>query len=804
VPLFEQVAVLREVDLHYKWSPFVTSSMTIQDIDKLDTVGWAVVGLPQFGLARDGCFRAFGCDCIMEDGSFLLVGQGVQDRPEDVPYDEPFFLEGLEGLQIPDPPTRLGSGRVTVRGFSGVVHILSPTKVRTRIVSNINPNLPFIPKSLLDFVMKRMCGVLFSRLQYAAKKAAADPVRNPHAQRMRENEAFYKGWLMPKFQSYCDHVGWTMPTVPAFNLTEEQLQRAGRLHEAHSIPVPPIRSLTSLESPESAPSMNGNGVHPSSASAPDLEPQNVQGETSAAGLQVQFSDSNSAISSVSGDVSMKSFLHDNPISQYLRELEERTQREKARKIAEGRQQVAEQLRPRSISDDNYARLQQLKEAKARRQRRKGPSPVQQPNGPIDAETTEGGTLTLTDRFHSHGRATRFVVTFVLVMALLLTLCSDRLLGFDSILRMHAESIWTDILLDIATLAYIGVSTAVFFVMSYVSLVYAFDSLDIGTKSGKRSKEFYGQTISSIVAGISMAIILLSVGKAIVAVWFRVGLWYSLQAIRWAKSESQNALRDQHNLAWFLDHVPKPIQSVAATALSHVSPLVRGFVGTGQSIVWFVQHWFVVIVIRSNFVGRAIAALTLKAAGFFAYMVAMWERYVSHVVGLYTDEDVTLASWRGVAVDTARPLLVYTAVFLLSMLVFFNATARAKTKKRESKKEGDTSSVSVKSDYFPLESAMAAAPTGAAPAQTLRNQDVSSVSMQDDIIPEEDEDSVLSMTDTCATDYVVGCTETARKKRFRLRRRKKHGAQTDDTSVQSSVTGAFIKMKGTKMKKMDTC
>jgi hypothetical protein len=33
-PLFEQVAVIREVDLHYKWAPFCTSSLTIKDLEK--------------------------------------------------------------------------------------------------------------------------------------------------------------------------------------------------------------------------------------------------------------------------------------------------------------------------------------------------------------------------------------------------------------------------------------------------------------------------------------------------------------------------------------------------------------------------------------------------------------------------------------------------------------------------------------------------------------------------------------------------------------------------------------------------
>ena len=83
VPLFDQVAILREVDLHYRWAPFCSSSLTIAHLDKLDTVGWFVVGLPHFGLIRDACFRAIGCDSIYEDGSILLVAQGIADKPQD-------------------------------------------------------------------------------------------------------------------------------------------------------------------------------------------------------------------------------------------------------------------------------------------------------------------------------------------------------------------------------------------------------------------------------------------------------------------------------------------------------------------------------------------------------------------------------------------------------------------------------------------------------------------------------------------------------------------------------------------------
>lgn len=102
--LFEQVCVLKEVDLHYKWSPFCTSSLTIADLDKLDIVGWFFIGMPKFGMARDGCYRAVGCDNIEEDGSILLVGQGIQDIMPNEPPPEDTFLSSdpvIEKLNIP-------------------------------------------------------------------------------------------------------------------------------------------------------------------------------------------------------------------------------------------------------------------------------------------------------------------------------------------------------------------------------------------------------------------------------------------------------------------------------------------------------------------------------------------------------------------------------------------------------------------------------------------------------------------------------------------------------------------------------
>lgn len=813
VPLFEQVAVLREVDLNYKWAPFCTSSMTVKNLDKLDTIGWAVVGLPKFGFARDACVRAFGCDCMMEDGSFLLVGQGINDRPPGVPYDEPYFLEGMEGVNTPETTTRIGFGRMTVRSFSSQVQIESPTSVKSRLVANINPNLALVPQPLLDFVMRRICGVVFHRLQLAAQKAVDDPIRNPHAQRMRQQQEFYRDWLMPKFQAYCDQLGWTMPPVAAFNVTEEELALAESRHSNGFYRRPPPRCLSSTAGMESA--VIRMSVH-SIASAPELQYPVV--ETDSSDAHADTSDANST-SDASG-TSMKTMLRDNPIVQYLREIEIRTQRQKMLKIEEERKNMAMQLRPHTISHEDFVRLQQLKRAKARRQRREDFTVKQQTPSDDEGicdETVEVDSHSFTDRFHTHGRLMRFIMTFVLGTVLLVTLYSDRLLNFDSHLRKHAESMWMNVFLDIATVLYLIESAAVFFILSFVSLVYAFDALDIGMKSGRRSKEYYGEKISHAVAGISGGIVALSAGKAIASVWIRVTLWYSLKAIRFMRREFEHGLADQIHLAWFLDHMPEAVKSGTATILPHISPIVRNTVSTSKSVVLFIQHWFVVIVIRSNSLGRALAALTLRLFGVFAYLAVAWEKYMARVVDMYSAEDVTLASWRGTAIDTARPLLAYAAVFLVTLLTLFNATAPRKqhaqqsVKKEEvNKKEApsvsvsfgaqveglkdeEQTSVSVSFDDFPPVEPMVPpppTPVVTTPTRRFSRQDYSSITQ---------ESMCLDGSDSIATS---GSMDTPLKKRFRrLRRLRKKKSSTsrvmDDASIQSSLTGASpSKMKTT--------
>lgn len=452
IPLFEQLAVLREVDLYHSWAPFCVASTKLAQLGKIDVVSWFLTGLPKFGLSRDACFRAVGCDSMREDGSIILVGEGLGDRMEDGVNVKPYLEERTEGeirasaaasaeastvasttggstsptstaakrqrmqkvlsgsvhdssnmgnwaklddeyefgsylsrdsvldtIQLPPVPDKFGSGRMTIRSFQGVIDVLSPSSARTRIVTNIDPNLRFVPQSLIDYCMKKMCGILLSRLQGTARGVLKDPVHSLHARRMREDAQFYRLWLLPKFRAYCEDLGWDLPPVAAFNVSEEDLgEEEWLLYSQLNEEVPDVRRTLSDGNVGIAAAAGGGGRAAASLDAPPTSRRLFQTErqgrdrsvVSESALRRQgepmrrFGDGRTRtklrqlLPSESMEISLTS-------PDLLQRWEQRQAKKKALAVASARRKAALRLRPAPPNEEQAKRLAQLKEAKVR-------------------------------------------------------------------------------------------------------------------------------------------------------------------------------------------------------------------------------------------------------------------------------------------------------------------------------------------------------------------------------------------------------------------------------------------------------
>lgn len=213
VPLFEQLAVLREIDFYSLWAPFMTESKTLMQVNKIELLGWFKIAVPIFGLVRDAVFHAFGCDCMKEDGTIMLVAESIEAEN----------AKNLGLCKVPEAPKGIGKARIFIHSFSGLVEVKSPVSARTRLIANLDPKIA-LPQALIDFAMKKMAGILLYVMQKMSKKVVKDPICS-HAVRIREDREFYQDWLLPKFDEYCSLRQWDMSPVAALEYGKDEMEK---------------------------------------------------------------------------------------------------------------------------------------------------------------------------------------------------------------------------------------------------------------------------------------------------------------------------------------------------------------------------------------------------------------------------------------------------------------------------------------------------------------------------------------------------------------------------------------------------
>lgn len=690
VSLFDQVAVLREVDLHYKWAPFVSSSLTIAHLNKLDTVGWFVVGLPSFGLMRDACFRAVGCDSMLEDGSILLVGQGIADKPEDgvqkaklqlkpseansiqvsnmeLPGDFEYLSKDpiLKELDLPAPPTRMGSGRMIIRKFQSIIHVESPTSAHTRLIANVDPNLPFVPQSLLDFLMKKLCGVLLNKLQNAAKKVSKDPIQNPHASKMRQEEEFYKNWLMIKFRAVCKLRNWTMPPVTSFELTDQQLELARELDEKKhkSKTNKTLRFYHSLSDDR----LDHYLEEPDNTSEPAaIGPRSPK---------VRTLTEDSVISDISRNSSSTSSIwENNPISSYLREVEEKTQLRKAREIERARERAANRLKPKQLDEESRSRLQELREAQERRD-----AGIKADSIPhIPPESTKSQRKVIKEQhkkdwatiWTSHGFTTRVTVMFMLVTSLFIITYMDPI--FEKYMMNDDKTFWGKRMQDVAAVAYMALSASVHFLLCYVALMYAFSALQIGSIAGREAKRFYSQNIHLVLALTSGAMVVLAILKASLIVFLRWLVWqisiplcYSRDSISFSYSR----------VAVYLGSIVDREGSLVGGIMGAISNGVSMGLGAVTFAVTSLLQGTYYIMFQSNVFGYYIWKLLTQLMQPFIYCASAVVTFVESSIDA-SEGRMEVTTWREDAFSSTRFLLTHSGVFLLVLLTLYNLFARS--------------------------------------------------------------------------------------------------------------------------------
>ncbi|KAL7496048.1 hypothetical protein ACHAWT_004346 [Skeletonema menzelii] len=392
--------------------------------------------------------------------------------------------EILETIEIPPIPTGTGKGRMTIRNFAASIDVLGPTAARTCIIVNVDPNLHFLPQSLIDFALKKMAGVMILKLQQAAKRVVADPIKNPHARRMREDVTFYRDWLLPRFQRHCDDLGWEMPPVKALEVSDEELRAEGVFESWRS----EVESTSNHN--------NGDSVGVSIPSASE--------ETSATIL--------SPASVASSTASSKSSSTKAKLAKLVKQL--RNPETPEEKIAAARLRAAKRLKPASFSDSKKRRLRELKDTKRKAEDR---IRANDESSCDEGSVSTFGTLQTIHRWDEDSGLKKslavFTITFLLNVVLPYFLSDKFLSGLSLSFKKQIVSVAS----ELVPLLFICLQAASLRSGLEFLFIFAFDSIDFGQKKLVQNMEFgrklYQAEVRKYSSAAASAVVAVSCGLA---------------------------------------------------------------------------------------------------------------------------------------------------------------------------------------------------------------------------------------------------------------------------------------------------
>lgn len=225
LPLFEQCAVIHEVDLFHEWVPFCKESVTVEKVGKAELFPYLNLGVP--GLSRDFLMRVYGADCLVEKSKMIIIGRSI---------------DGYEAKPVPYKECGWFHNKMTVQEFRCIVDVLTSTSAKTTIIAEVNPNTP-LPQYLLNFFIKNLAGVLLYFFQKQVIKVSKDP-NCTHAHRIRENTDFYRNWMLPKLRNICALKGWEQPNV--LSLGTEGIPSTSAVAVPHENTVPATTTTTTV------------------------------------------------------------------------------------------------------------------------------------------------------------------------------------------------------------------------------------------------------------------------------------------------------------------------------------------------------------------------------------------------------------------------------------------------------------------------------------------------------------------------------------------------------------------------------
>jgi hypothetical protein len=398
-------------------------------------------------------------------------------------------------------------------------------------------------------------------------------------------------------------------------------------------------------------------------------------------------------------------------------------KEEGREIAE--EKLRELLQPVRFSEEEEERIQKLKDLKRwnrghrqQQERRRGFKAMVMPPIPetgvadtlkeLDTEVLGRLQLPLDENqedstvqdklfqrnmkaLHQHTWEERAAVVTTLMVLLFVSLHADIVGPIFLPTRLFLDNSlvpWYIIVLkDWGTFCHMSACALIHFALCDVSLIYAFEAMEVGTKTGPKVKEFYREKVHFVIAALSGSIVALSICKALVAAWLRM-LCELLETAIALVGHGKDACAYLVHQIGHASHTMVAGLSRIGHAILRPSEWISSVLKGLARFLTAVCIWILAVLIPFDAEERPLAARMVGlsqsdseeldssqcedlATMFNNALNATSNETIGDFVNSHsshTAQPLNVIYWRNDAFETCRFLLSHSAVFLVSLLV----------------------------------------------------------------------------------------------------------------------------------------
>ena len=197
IPFFNLITLLYETDLYHYWFPFCKQSFDYMKVNKTCKVCYQELIFPFPLKNRETIICGKGINRMNHNGTVLVMSKSYQLE------NDPRVRQKVGEFKSERRPEGLVENVVHFYGFE--ISPVSPTELSLRVCMLVDPKIPLIPDSMINFASKKFGDDMINKLLVFSQDLSGTEFEDKL--KSSENAEFY-AWLKNYVSKFAEDRGW--------------------------------------------------------------------------------------------------------------------------------------------------------------------------------------------------------------------------------------------------------------------------------------------------------------------------------------------------------------------------------------------------------------------------------------------------------------------------------------------------------------------------------------------------------------------------------------------------------------------